>query len=244
MSDKPRIGICANPATALERAASGADYVEIQTNDLMAMSDADFAAFKDSLRSAGVRVEASNCFAPWSTRFIGPEADPEGFARYARAATARLAELGAEIVVFGCGGSRRVPDGVSREEGLALVSEAVKAAADAALPGQTVVVEPLNSSECNILTSVGEAARFAAATGRANVKTMADLYHMDKDGEPKSWRTATSCDTSTWPPRRRAWALPPRTPDGSAPRSPRCARRTARPGYRSNATGPRTRPPK
>lgn len=181
------IGICTNPEKAVGRAVAGVDYVEIQANAVAPLQDNEFAAFRDSLREAGIPVKSANCFAPWSTRFFGPEADEAKFADYTEAIVPRLAELGVKTVVFGCGGSRRVPEGVPRETARETILRAVaKVAGTAARFGQTVAIEPLNSSECNIINSVGEAADMARACGLPNVKILADLYHMDKDGEPFS----------------------------------------------------------
>jgi len=47
-----------------------------------------------------------------------------------------------------------------------------------------VVVEPLNRTESNIITSVAEGASYVRRVNRPGVLNLADTYHMEKDGEP------------------------------------------------------------
>ena len=47
----------------------------------------------------------------------------------------------------------------------------------------TLVVEPLNSRECNFINSLDEGAELVAACGHAAVRLLADIYHMLMDQE-------------------------------------------------------------
>jgi len=50
--------------------------------------------------------------------------------------------------------------------------------------GITLVVEPLNKSECNFINSLAEGAEAVERGNHPNVRLLADFYHMLKDGEP------------------------------------------------------------
>ena len=55
----------------------------------------------------------------------------------------------------------------------------------------TVVIEPLNSKECNFINSVREATDIARVAGHPNIAVLADIYHMAVDSEgPESIRYA------------------------------------------------------
>src|SRR5271166_4007443 len=103
----------------------------------------------------------------------------------------RAAELLAcaqsKIVVFGSGRARNVPDGFDREKAEAQFIDSLLWSADA-LKGSdtTLVIEPLNRKESNIVNSVGEGVRFAKAVNRPEIRVLADIYHMDEENEPLS----------------------------------------------------------
>jgi sugar phosphate isomerase/epimerase len=54
----------------------------------------------------------------------------------------------------------------------------------AAAHGVTLVLEPLNRRETNLVTSVAEGAEVVRAVGHPSVRLMADLYHMVLEAEP------------------------------------------------------------
>ena len=49
--------------------------------------------------------------------------------------------------------------------------------------GVTVVVEPLNVTECNVLTTVGESAELVREVDHRGLRLLADAYHMLKDND-------------------------------------------------------------
>src|SRR5690606_15973185 len=50
--------------------------------------------------------------------------------------------------------------------------------------GITIVIEPLNKKESNIINSVLEAEEYAKKVNRKSIQVLADFYHMDEENEP------------------------------------------------------------
>ena len=130
---------------------------------------------------------------PAEVRAIAKEAYIYGFPmvdnyrieRYLRTAFERIEELGGEIVVFGSGGSRAVPEGFPMDEARSQLVEFVTLAGQiAGKHGITIVVEPLH--DCNIINTVIEGLDIVRAADHPFVKVLADLYHMDEQNEPVS----------------------------------------------------------
>lgn len=47
----------------------------------------------------------------------------------------------------------------------------------------TIVIEPLNRAECNLINSVPEAAALATECNHPNIQVLADIFHMLRDGQ-------------------------------------------------------------
>ena len=89
-----------------------------------------------------------------------------------------------EIIVFGSGGSRSLPDGVSKEEGVRHFTELLADIGPIAEEyGITVVVEPLASEFRNFINSVAEAGRIVKDVDHPDIKLLADFYHMSRDSQ-------------------------------------------------------------
>ena len=164
----------------LELPGAGADYAEVSFSSLQDKTLEEAKARASQLKEAGVTVEAMNVFFPGSLRLTGPEVDFTQVDRYLEKNLPKAAAFGTKVVVFGSGGSRRVPDGFPMEEAF---SQLVTLCRDHIAPavaayGITCCVEPLNR-QCNILnTSVLKASGLREAVGHPTL-TVADLYHFD-----------------------------------------------------------------
>ena len=190
-----RFGVCAGTEQAALLAQTGYDYIELSVaGDLVPDEDeAAWAEKRKVIEALPLRPEAFNSFVR-TGKIVGPEADPERLRRYVATALARAAQVGGQIIVFGSGGARNVPDGFPREEAERQIHDFLGYCADASdRTGVVVVIEPLNRGESNILNTVGEGAAYARRIARPGVRNLADTYHMEKDGEPLS-AIVESCD--------------------------------------------------
>jgi sugar phosphate isomerase/epimerase len=106
---------------------------------------------------------------------------------YVRKAFARLSRIGTEIVVFGSGGARRVPDGFSKDEAFRQLTDfGRRIAPEAQARGITVAIEPLRHEESNIINSAAEGLALVEAVGHPNFQLMIDFYHLASEKEDPS----------------------------------------------------------
>jgi D-psicose/D-tagatose/L-ribulose 3-epimerase len=181
---KVRVGYCTGVKNLAAAKAAGFDYVELSTTEIAAMSDADFEAAAAKIKDIGLPTPAANLFLPAGLKVTGPQTDPEQQMAHVRKAFTRLARLGTEVVVFGSGGARRVPEGFAKEEALEqLVDFGRRAAAEARTHGITIAIEPLRRQETNIINSAAEGLELVNAINHPNFQLMIDFYHLASEQE-------------------------------------------------------------
>jgi sugar phosphate isomerase/epimerase len=137
-----------------------------------------------SIRQAAVPAIAANSFVPGELKITGPAVDLNALEAYASTAFERAARAGLQTIVFGSGGARRIPDGFDREaawQQLVRFGECIGPLA--AARRVTVVVEPLNRRECNVLNLIGECARYVREVDHPNVQLLVDAYHWAVEGD-------------------------------------------------------------
>ena len=121
------------------------------------MSDADFAAVAAHLAQAGIATPTANLFVPQTIKVVGPDIDVEQQAAHVERVMTRLSRLGVEVLVFGSGGARRVPDGFPRDQAWKQLVEFSRRAAQQAKPyGIVITIEPLRKEETNIVNTAAE----------------------------------------------------------------------------------------
>jgi sugar phosphate isomerase/epimerase len=179
-------GVCTSASGPAPHLAA-VDFIEENVQGFLKPRDPDAAGWAARLataRQAGRPILAANCFLPGDLPCVGPQVDRVAIQAWATVAFARAAEAGITRIVFGSGGSRRIPDGFSRalarDQFVDLLRELGPLAAGR---GVTLVVEPLNRGECNFINSVDEGAAIVRDANVAGVRLLADLYHMARDGE-------------------------------------------------------------
>jgi len=165
---------------------AGYDYVELPVAVVKGESpDEEFKPIRDQIHEYSVVPEAWNCLLPGDMKVTGPEVDLYRVERFLRTAFERIEELGGEIVVFGSGGARKVPDGFPLDEARDQIVEFVTLAGRIAGDhGITIAIEPLNRAETNIINSVKEGLELVELVDHPFVKLLADLYHVGKENEP------------------------------------------------------------
>lgn len=181
-----RFGCCCSIEQADIAHAAGFDYVECTVVSLLPeANEAMFAPVLEKYRAAPLPVRACNVFFPGDLKVVGPEVDRLRVESYVRTALRRVRLIGADVVVFGSGKARMTPDGFARAEAEAQLVDFLQFVADVATThGITVVIEPLNRKESNILNSVAEGVALAQRVNRRSIRVLADFYHMDEEQEP------------------------------------------------------------
>ncbi len=181
------IGICGGLEAASAAWSAGADYLEVSVQGFLDAANEDAALFEANLAAAaGQRplVRRANLFLPAKLPCVGPAADEAALLAYAERAFARAQRAGIGCIVFGSGGARTVPPGVSvasaRGQFITLLQNLAPLAQRASI---TLVVEPLNTRECNFVNTLAEGAEIVEACGQPAVGLLADTYHMGFSGE-------------------------------------------------------------
>lgn len=181
-----QFGVCCDPGKAVLAAGAGFDFCEWSVGGLLKPRDPR-EAFLTALAQASAAelpYPVVNCFVPGDLKITGPDADFSKLQAYVETTFARAEEAGVEVIVFGSGGARAVPEGFDPVEAHEQIVRFCRMFSPiAGQHGVTVVVEPLNSKECNILTSVGECAALVRDVGHLNLRLLVDSYHFLLDND-------------------------------------------------------------
>jgi sugar phosphate isomerase/epimerase len=176
-------------ATGIETAAQleelGYDYIELSLSDTMALSENDFIQVQEKLRSSGLPCEACHNFFPPELRLTGDRVDSESVERYVTSALQRAALLAVRVVVFGSAQAKNVPPDFPKDEAWRQIAALLRNMDPVASHhGITVVIEPINRQESNIINSVAEGLKMAREVDRPSIRLLADYYHIAMEKEP------------------------------------------------------------
>ena len=181
---KVQVGYCTGLKNVEAAKAAGFDYVELSATEIANLSEADFEAAAAHVKQVGVPTPAANLFVPQTIKVVGPETNPERQMAHVNKVMSRLSKMGVEILVFGSGGARRVPDGFSRDEAFKQLVDFSRRAAEAARPYNiTVAIEPLRRQETNIINTAGEGLALVEAVNHPNFQLMIDFFHLASEQE-------------------------------------------------------------
>ena len=153
----------------------GFDYVELPLSALSVLQQNKLEELKKALLVIPCR--ACNLFFPSSISLVGSSMDVPGIRAYLAKMLPIAASLGAETLVFGNGGARKIPDDATRAgvwANLRIIAELMEEYAYQT--GITIVIEPLNTAETNIINSFSEAVELTK--GLSHVAAMVDSYHV------------------------------------------------------------------
>lgn len=165
----------------------GFDYLECHVTAIAAMEEDAFQALATENDAASLKIEAACVLLPSTVRVTGPDVDPAQQAAYLERAFARLERLGVGPVVFGSGGARRIPDGFDRAIAWhQLISFGRLAAETAARHGLTIVMEPLNTMETNVINTQVDGLRLMQDIDRPSFEILSDFYHLSLAGEGRA----------------------------------------------------------
>jgi len=155
--------------------AAGYDYIETQLTKLLALSPAEYGGVKRRLAGAGLPCSAAMMIFPYDMPLVSEDRDLGALEEHAKRTLDVAADLGCETVVFGHGGTRRVPAGMDYETTHARLIDVLRMLDGmAAGLGLKIAVEPL--CDTDMIVSYPEAAALARDCG-PSVGALFDLYH-------------------------------------------------------------------
>lgn len=152
----------------------GYDYAESHCQEMVSKSYEHL----DKMKATGLPVVAANCFI--GMRIVGDEKDYDAIDSYLSTLFEKASYLGLEYLVFGSSGARRIPEGMSLEQGRAEIIEFLKyhVVPQAEKYNIPVAVEPLRPQECNAINTVDDGVEVAKKVDSPYVKVLADVAHM------------------------------------------------------------------
>lgn len=184
---KVRVGYCTGLKSLDAAKAAGFDYVELSATEVAALTDPEFDAAVAKIKEVGIPTPAANLFIPAAIKVTGPETDPAAQMAHVKKVMSRLSKVGVEVIVFGSGGARRVPDGFAKDEAFKQLVDFGRRAANEAKPYNiTIAIEPLRKQETNIINSAAEGLELVNAIAHPNFQLMIDFYHLASEQEDPS----------------------------------------------------------
>jgi len=186
------------------------DYLENSVSALLCPNEGA-QLFAEKLQFAcNFALPITHCcsFIPKELPICGPHTDLSKLKAYTYTALARAAAIGVGVIVLGSGNARRIPEGFPRGEAMRQIADFCQMSADfAAQTRIIIVIEPLNSQECNVFTSVQESAEFVRKINHPNLRLLVDSYHwgLENGTEKEILDNAdlfAHVHVATWPSRR------------------------------------------
>ena len=187
-----RFGLCADIRNVSEVQEVGFDFIDGKLNQIALWSEEEFntvLALMDNtvlalMDKASIKMERCALLFPKTMAVIGDRYNETEMRAYLETAFSRMDALGCDLVVFGSGKSRFVPDGMRWQDAyLQLVDVTRIVGQMAAEHGIRIAIEPLNRAETNLINSLAEGGALQADVNLSNVGLLADAYHMWQEGE-------------------------------------------------------------
>lgn len=182
-----KLGVCTGPENIALAARLGFDYVECSLSMLAGLSEAEYQALKARKDAFEIPMLKCNGFLPAEVKPTGEAVSGKQLDEYLEKSLSRAHGLGVELVVFGSGGARQVPDGFSHGEAWRQLADFLRRAAMYCDKYEiSIALEPLRRQECNILNYVSEGTLLAATVDHPRIGVLGDTFHMLSGAEPWS----------------------------------------------------------
>jgi sugar phosphate isomerase/epimerase len=180
------IGVCTDFLNYPVIEEAGYSYIEESVQNFLVPLESE-SVFNEKLglmKKSRLPVPSMNNFIPGKLKSVGPDAVHDEILKYAETTFRRAQIVGVKNIVFGSGGSRRIPDGFPGETARQqFISLCKKISPVAEKYDVVIVLEPLNRSECNILNSVADGGEIVNIVNHKNFRLLADIYHMLRENE-------------------------------------------------------------
>jgi sugar phosphate isomerase/epimerase len=177
--DRMKIGVCTGVDNISIAEMIGFDYLEPAVSAVASMEEVDFEKSVKLVEESNIKCEVFNIFFPGTIKLFSEDFSMEVIDEYVRKAFKRIKTLGAEIAVFGSGGARKIPEGMSDGFARTRMQDVLIFIGDIAKEFDiNVAIEPLNTRETNNINSVADALELKKKIDHPNIKLLADFYHM------------------------------------------------------------------
>ena len=186
-------GICLNVVDVLREspsileeqlaviAAAGFSYVEINVTSYAGASDAEINTIMETLIKSNISAKRACVLFPGDLKVVGPKKNDNTIRDYLGNILPKLKAIGVEIIVFGSGGARSIPDGFPYSEAFSQFCDTARLTASMAAESNIkVALEHLNPGECNLLITVEETIKAVREVNLPNCGLLFDFYHIDE----------------------------------------------------------------
>lgn len=164
----------------------GYDYIEANALEISRLTEKDVENLANLQKQGKFRVEICNSFISPELQIVDGSKREE-LRIYVEDIMQKCQKIGISIIVFGSGGARFVPEHITKEDAQSEIKYFLTMCNEIGIKyGITIAIEPLNSKECNILTSVAEGAIMARELSLPNIRLLADSHHMFCENEDLS----------------------------------------------------------
>ncbi|WP_406826354.1 sugar phosphate isomerase/epimerase family protein [Pedobacter sp. KACC 23697] len=189
ISDKqvyPRLGIVSGLAQDSLAYASGFKMIGESVPKLLspALTDEQFNANLKKIKAAKCKVLSCNLFFPSNMKIAGPDVDEAKVLAYAETVLSRAGQAGVKFIVLGSSGARSIPVDYDMVKAKADFAGLCKKLAQIAGKYKVIILlENLETTETNFITSLKSAAEIVREVNHPNFRLNADIFHMMREGE-------------------------------------------------------------
>jgi sugar phosphate isomerase/epimerase len=185
---RPELGIVMDKSQDSLVYATGYRYIVENVVKYFSPLTVDEATFEKNLAAFSAiktKIYALNVFMPGDMKLVGPDVNEAAIVDYARGVFARCQRANIDMVIWGSGGARRVPDGYdkvkAREQFIAVARKVAVVAKEYRI---RLALENLNSTETNFINTVDDALKIVKDVNHPNFRLCVDIYHMLMENEP------------------------------------------------------------
>ena len=186
---QPTYAVCSKLSQCPDVKGAGYEFVELTVGDFLVpgKSDSVFLVNLAEQKRLNAKIISCTIFLPGKLKVTGPEPNHDEILIWAKTTFCRAQQAGIPYIVFGSGGARRFPEDFSKQEATQqFISVCKQLAPIAEKYNVTVVVEPLNTSETNLINSLKEGVEIVEAVNHPNIQLLCDIFHMMRDNEQAS----------------------------------------------------------
>jgi len=185
---RPELGIVMDNSRDSLVYASGYHFIVENVVKYFSPLSVDEATFGKNLATFSAmktKIYALNIFMPGDMKLVGPEVNEAAIVDYARGVFGRCQRAGIDLIIWGSGGARRVPEGYDKVKARQqFIAVARKVAAVAKEYRIRLALENLNSTETNFINTVEDALQVVKDVNHPNFRLCVDIYHMLMENEP------------------------------------------------------------
>jgi len=184
--DYPQLGIVSGLAQDSLAAAAGFKIIGESVPKILVpnLGDDEFLASLKKIKAAKCKVLSCNLFFPASIKIAGPDVDEAKVLSYTETVLSRANQAGVKYIVLGSSGARSIPAGYDTNKAKTdFVNLCKKIGQIAKKHNVVVLLENLETTETNFITSLKGAAEIVRKVNEPNFRLNVDIFHMMREGE-------------------------------------------------------------